>query len=201
MSNKAYIATIVIMFIIIACLVSYIAAGIIQGKKDSDSGFEASDIDYDADTIEEVEAIKVSGKPTIVVFGADYCNVCVNYRPYVKELNNLYGDKITIKFINSKEHEAVRSEYNIEFIPTTLFFDADGNAFFPSDEIEVTPSTEVAEERKYVSDTYEIKSGEELGLSTDYEYGVDSTGEIKYCKFVGLITMSQLKEIAEDMLK
>jgi thiol-disulfide isomerase/thioredoxin len=161
----------------------------------------ASSIYYDAETIEEIDALKAEGKPMIIVFGADYCNVCVNYKPYLREVNQEYGDKVIIKFVDSKEHEAIRSEYNVEFIPTTLFFDKDGNAFIPSDEVTPTPSDEKADERKYVSDTFEPKTGEELGLNTNYEYGVGADGEIKYCKFVGLLTKTQLEQIAEELLQ
>ena len=71
-------------------------------------------IDFDADTMDEINELKTEGKPIIVVFGADYCPTCVSYRPYIKELNRIYGEGIVIKYIDTVEHESIRKEYNIE---------------------------------------------------------------------------------------
>jgi thiol-disulfide isomerase/thioredoxin len=199
MSNKIFLTTTIVFFVASVVLGSYCIDLRINGSKKTTVS-DSSSVDYDADSMEDVEALKEAGKPMIVVFGADYCNICVNYKPYVKELNSLYGDRITVKFVDSRKHESVRSDYNIEFIPTTLFYAADGSVFFPSDEIQVTPSEEKTDEPKYVSDVFTAKTGEEIGRNTNYEYGVDESGEIGYCKFVGLLNLTQLTQIAEEML-
>lgn len=157
-------------------------------------------IDFDADTMDEINELKTEGKPIIVVFGADYCPTCVSYRPYIKELNRIYGEGIVIKYINTVEHESIRKEYNIELIPSTIFYYADGKAYQPNDSIEVEPSNEVVAKRKYVSDTIIPVSGDELSLNNGFEYGIDENGGLAYCKFVGLLEMLQIEQIAAELL-
>lgn len=158
------------------------------------------DIDYDADTMSQVNELKNEGKPIIVVFGADYCPTCISYKPYIKELNRTYGEEITIKYIDTVEHESIRKEYNIELIPSTIFYYADGKAYRPNDSIHVEPTSETISERKYISDTITIMSGDELNLNNSFEYGMDKNGGLVYCKFVGLLEMLQVEQIAKELL-
>lgn len=157
-------------------------------------------IDFDANTADEINDLKSDGKPMIIVFGADYCPICISYRPYIKELNRIYGEKIVIKYIDTVAHEGIRKEYNIELIPSTVFYYADGTIYRPRDNIEVNPTNETVSDFKYVSDTITIISGDELNLNNSFEYGVNEYGELVYCKFVGLLEMFQLIEIAEELL-
>lgn len=159
-----------------------------------------ADIDFDADTMDEINELKTGGKPIIVAFGADYCPTCVSYRPYIKELNRIYGKEIVIRYIDTVEHESIRKEYNIELIPSTIFYYADGKAYQPNDSIEIEATNEVVSERKYVSDTIKDISGDELSLNNSFEYGVDECGGLAYCKFVGLLEMLQIEQIAEELL-
>lgn len=157
-------------------------------------------IDFDADTMDEVNGLKTENKPIIVVFGSDYCPTCASYKPYIKELNQDYGDKIVIKYIDTTKHEDIRKEYNIELIPSTIFYYPDGEAYRPKDSIEIESINEVVDELKYVSDTIITVSGDELSLNNSFEYGVDENGELVYCKFIGLLEMLQLEQIAEELL-
>ena len=158
---------------------------------------------YDADTISDINFIKEYDKPVIVVFGADYCPICVNYKPYIKEVNQIYGDEITVKYVDTSVHEDIRKEYNIELIPSTLFFYADGSAYVPTNEIDVDENEEEVNERKYISDKYTIVEGSYFPMAINYkfEYAIDSDGELAYCKYIGLLDMLQLDQIAKDLLK
>ena len=160
-----------------------------------------SDIEYDADTISDINLIKEENKPTIVVFGADYCPTCVNYKPYVKEINRIYGDEITIRYVDTSVHVDIRKEYNIELIPSTLFFNGDGSVYIPTDEIEVDENEEEIDERKYISEQYTLVEGSYFKANNKFEYAIDNNRKLAYCKYIGLLDMLQLEQIAEDLLK
>lgn len=158
-------------------------------------------IEYDAETIEEIDKLKEERKPIIVVFGADYCPTCRNYLPYIKELAKTYKDKVIIKYVDTAKHQNIRKLYNIEIIPSTIIYDANGEAYKPSENIDVYESKEVVEDRKYISEDIVIKTGESLGLNNNFEYGLDKKARIVYTKYVGLIDIIQLENIIEDLLK
>lgn len=153
-----------------------------------------------AETSEEVEALKENGKPMIIAFGADYCPTCINYKPYIDALATEYSESIIIKYVDTEEHEPIRYEYNIELIPSTIFYDSTGNIHTPSDEVQLEKFDDIIEERGYISDKFSVCTGEELSLNNNYEYGVNEEGELAYCKYVGLIDMVQLRQIAEELL-
>ena len=159
------------------------------------------DIEFDAKTMEEVDSLKQYKKPIIVVFGADYCPTCVNYKPCIKEIYEKYKNKIIIKYIDTVENEAIRKEYNIEIIPSTIIYDAKGEIYKPSENLNVNENIEEVKERKYKSDDIIIKTGESLGLNNKFEYGQDKNGRIVYTKYVGLIDLIQLEQIIEELLQ
>lgn len=160
----------------------------------------SNSIGYAADSYEDVEMLAQQYKPTIVVFGADYCPTCVNYKPYISALNLEYGDRITIKYVDTVAHESIRYVYNIELIPSTLFYDAAGNPYVPSEKIVLEDVGEIVEERRYISDTIDVVHGDDLALNNVYEYGASKSGKLVYCKYEGLIDMLELKQIAEELL-
>lgn len=156
-------------------------------------------ISYNADTMAEIDELKKHGKPMIIAFGADYCPTCVNYKPYIKELHTLYGDEIIIKYIDTVEHEAIRQEYNIELIPSTIFYYANGGIFLPGEEIAVSEPEIFDGEKKHESESLCAVTGAELGLNDFFEFGINKHDEGVYCKYVGLLDLVELKEIAEDL--
>ncbi len=160
-----------------------------------------NDIEYDADSISDINNIKMNNKPTIVVFGADYCPVCINYMPYVKEINRIYGDEITVKYVDTSVHVDIRKDYNIELIPSTLFFYGDGSVYIPTDEIEVDENEDEVDEREYISDQYTVVEKMYFKANNKFEYAIDRNQELAYCKYIGLLDMLQLEQIAEDLLK
>lgn len=157
-------------------------------------------IDYAADTLAEIDELKQYGKPVIVVFGADYCPTCVNYRPYIKELNRVYGEDIVIKYVDTVEHVDIRKVFNIELIPSTIFYYDDGNIYLPDDNIKAVPTDEIVEEYRYVSEDFRIIPSSEINSNQNFEYGSDKNGKLAYCKFVGLIEMQELDKIAKALL-
>lgn len=158
------------------------------------------DIGYNAKNYKDIDALLHSDKPVIVVFGADYCPTCENYMPYIKELNALYGNKINIKYVDVVENEEIRSVYNIELIPSTIFFADNGKVWQPDNDLEIETSEHYDGERRYVSEMAKIVDGEMIGVNKAFEYGQGEYGELIYCKYIGLIDMVHLKQIASELL-
>ncbi len=186
--------------IIIICLSLIILVETIFGFayiKSLSKDVESKNVFYDADTIEEIDELKKYGKPMIVVFGADYCPTCINYKPYVKEFAELFSDELIVKYVDTVEHESIRYEYNIELVPSTLFFDENGEPFNPTSDFDLPFNEEIIEERLYVSDHFDISD-----KSNDiFEFGVTKENELGYCKYVGLLDLIQLEEIALELMK
>lgn len=203
-NNKINKLLVFVLFLLVIVIIFNTITNIfntITIKRMNENNINYEEIKFEAETMEEIEALKKYKKPIIVVFGADYCPTCRNYMPYVKEMYAKYKDKIIIKHIDTVEHKAIRKLYNIEFIPSTIFYDKNGDAYKPSEEINVNESNEKAEERKYQSDNIMIKTGEELGLNNKFEYGQDESGKIVYTKYTGLIDMDQFEKIIEELLQ
>lgn len=159
------------------------------------------DITFDASTMEEIDELRNQGKAVIVVFDADYCPTCINYKPYVKEIANLYQEDVIVKYVDTVDHEEIRKEYNIELIPSTIFFDKDGNVYKPALDLNVTSSNETIDERRYVSDDIQIADVTELNVNQQFEYGINQDQEIVYCKFVGLLDLIQFEEIIIELIQ
>jgi len=168
-------------------------------QKKHDKTFAA--LQYDAETVVEIDALKESGKPTIVIFGADYCPTCLAYQSHITLFASLYGDEITIRYVNTEKHTPVRKCYNIERIPGTLFFDKEGKPWIPADSVKMDKNAYLVPKRAHISETWTPNLGGDLGENPCFEFGTDAEGNITYCKYTGLITYAQLSKIAKILLK
>jgi thioredoxin 1 len=50
--------------------------------------------------------------------------------PILEELKKEYAGKMNVEFIDVWENEAAGKEYNVEMIPTQIFYDASGKELF-----------------------------------------------------------------------
>ena len=200
MMNKKFdlknIAIVILGIIII--IEAFIIGTQIKQKEDIDS---RDSVFIQAQTIDEINALKQENKPLIVVFGADYCPTCINYKPYIKEMAELYGDQVDIKYVDTVDCEDIRDDYNIEFIPSTLFFDKEGNPYKPSKDLEVIRSDEKTDDRQYISSEYVIAEDGHFDYNDQFEYGLDKNNNHAYTKFVGLLDMLQLEEIIIELIR
>ena len=200
MMNKKFdfknIAIVILGIVII--IEAFIIGTQMKPKKDVGS---RNDVFIQAQTIEDINALKQENKPLIVVFGADYCPTCINYKPYIKEMAELYGDQVDIKYVDTVDCEDIRDDYNIEFIPSTLFFDKDGNPYAPSKNLEVVRSDEKTDDRQYISSEYVIAEDGYFDYNDQFEYGLDKNNNHAYTKFVGLLDMLQLEEIIIELIR
>lgn len=81
-------------------------------------------------TLATATAIENS-RPTIMVFSSTMCLDCQKLKVVINELENIYNNKINfIKYNaldkNKKIKEYIK-KYEITLVPTTIFFDKEGN--------------------------------------------------------------------------
>lgn len=69
----------------------------------------------------EAEVVK-STIPVIADFWAEWCGPCRMIAPVLKELAKDYKDRLRIAKINVDEEPDLAQRYNIQSIPTLLFF-------------------------------------------------------------------------------
>src|SRR5512138_2983154 len=64
--------------------------------------------------------------PAIIDFYADWCGPCKMVAPVLEELQEEYGDKLTIFKINTDEQQELSAMFGIQSIPSILFIPTDG---------------------------------------------------------------------------
>jgi thiol-disulfide isomerase/thioredoxin len=82
-----------------------------------------------------VQAMIGSGTPTLLEFQSPFCITCTQIKPAVDELENELNNQISIgvpiHIIRLNIQESVGTElataYKVEFTPTFIFFDTQGN--------------------------------------------------------------------------
>ena len=60
-------------------------------------------------------------KPAIIDFYADWCGPCKMVAPILEELQEEYGDKLTIYKVNTEEQRELSAVFGIQSIPSLLF--------------------------------------------------------------------------------
>lgn len=89
-----------------------------------------------------VDKARLSGKPSLVDFGATGCRPCDMLAPILKTLEKKYEGKANVLFVQVREQQVLAARYGIESIPVQVFFDKDGKevfrhvGFYPQDQIE-----------------------------------------------------------------
>jgi thioredoxin 1 len=68
--------------------------------------------------------------PRMVDLGADKCVPCKMMKPILDEFRREYASQFTTEFIDVWENPDEGKKYNIELIPTQIFYDAEGRELF-----------------------------------------------------------------------
>ncbi len=68
------------------------------------------------------EEVLESKVPVLVDFWASWCGPCKMIAPELEKLEAEYGDKIKIGKINIDDYTPVALEYDVQVIPTLLYF-------------------------------------------------------------------------------
>ncbi|MFB6148780.1 MAG: thioredoxin [Halobacteriales archaeon] len=63
---------------------------------------------------------------TLKDFYADWCGPCKTQEPILEELEEDWGDRVTIERIDVDEHQDTANEYQVRSIPTLVVEDDDG---------------------------------------------------------------------------
>lgn len=77
-----------------------------------------------------VDRARMSGKPTMVEFGATGCVPCDMMQPILDNLRKNYPDRINVVFVHVGEEQVLAARYGIRSIPVQVFFDARGKEVF-----------------------------------------------------------------------
>jgi len=80
----------------------------------------------------EVKEAQAQGKalPRLVDLGAGKCIPCKMMKPILEDLTKNYAGTFKTEFIDVWENEDAAKPYNINLIPTQIFFGADGKELF-----------------------------------------------------------------------
>jgi thioredoxin 1 len=76
---------------------------------------------------ELVALAKSAGKPVIADFGLGFCMQCKKQAETLERVRKAYDGKVTIRMVNAVKEQALMSRYEVELVPTLVFFDAEGN--------------------------------------------------------------------------
>ena len=64
--------------------------------------------------------------PSIVMLSTKTCPACVQMSKVLKEINSNYKGRITTAHIYLESNPDIAKKYNIRYVPTLIFRDADG---------------------------------------------------------------------------
>lgn len=65
------------------------------------------------------------GKPVVYDFFATWCSPCRMQEPILKEVENLFGDRVEFKKVDVDQEPVLASKYGIRAVPT-LIIERDG---------------------------------------------------------------------------
>ena len=90
---------------------------------------EQKDLDYLARRSIEPQIALSSGKPTVMEFYADWCEVCRAMAPVMVSIEKEYDGRINFLMLNvdNPQWENLLNQYDVNGIPQLNFFDQDGD--------------------------------------------------------------------------
>ena len=67
--------------------------------------------------------------PSITMLSTKTCPACVQMSKVLKQINATYKGKITTTHIYLENNPDIAKKYNVRYVPTLIFRDADGKEF------------------------------------------------------------------------
>lgn len=89
-----------------------------------------------------VDKARMSGRPSLVDFGASGCRPCDMMAPILRDIKKKYEGKLNVIFVHVRKKQVLAARYGIQGIPVQIFFDREGKevfrhtGFFSQNEIE-----------------------------------------------------------------
>jgi len=89
-----------------------------------------------------VDKSRMSGRPSLVDFGASGCRPCDMMVPILRDIKKKYEGKLNVIFVHVRKKQVLAARYGIQGIPVQIFFDREGKevfrhtGFFSQNEIE-----------------------------------------------------------------
>ena len=77
-----------------------------------------------------VDKARISGKPTMVEFGAKGCVPCDMMQPILDNLRKKFPDNLNVVFVHVGENRVLGARFGVQSIPVQVFFDKDGKEVF-----------------------------------------------------------------------
>ena len=84
----------------------------------------------ESNTGDDLKKALTIGRPVLVDFGANSCIPCRQLRPILKEINKEYSEKASVLVIDVYKYQDLARQYQIQLIPTLVFFDSKGKEVF-----------------------------------------------------------------------
>ncbi len=142
MKNKLW-AKILVPLLIVAVIVGIFVVKRSQSPSDaaarSTAGLPAelqsADFSLTATETVDFEALASYGLPVIVNYSDKNCVRCKPLVPLLEKMNEEYFGKAFIKTLDVREYPDAYSNAPVTILPTQVFFNADGTAFQPSEEL------------------------------------------------------------------
>ncbi|MDA8403236.1 MAG: thioredoxin family protein [Desulfobacteraceae bacterium] len=85
---------------------------------------------FSAELVSDFNKIPEKGKVTMLELGAKKCIPCKMMAPIIEKLEKTYAGKASIVFIDVWKNNDQAGRFNIQGIPTQIFFNKDGKEVF-----------------------------------------------------------------------
>jgi len=77
-----------------------------------------------------VDSARMSGKPSMIEFGATGCIPCDRMQPILENLRKTFKDHLKVVFVHVREEQILGARFGIRSIPVQVFFDETGREVF-----------------------------------------------------------------------
>jgi thioredoxin 1 len=116
--------------IVVVLIISVIT--VLQIKRNNSQQKTSGTADIAATIDKPVQPDQLLGKnlPRLVDLGSDQCIPCKEMAPILEKLKKKYAGKFRVEFLDVRKDPALGTAYNIQLIPTQIFFDATGKELF-----------------------------------------------------------------------
>jgi thioredoxin 1 len=116
--------------IVVVLIISVIAVLAIKRNQSEQGSGAATDIAATVDEPAQPNRLVSKDMPKLIDLGSDQCIPCKMMAPILEELKTEYAGKFQVEFMDVRKDPALGTVYNIQLIPTQIFFDASGKELF-----------------------------------------------------------------------